>query len=299
MTLRSTVGRSVRRLFTAPALERALAKGLQRRPASVLARKLVPENSWFPPGSWRTVTRHGVRFRLDLSDYEDWLLYFHSEVDSSLGVLEHLGDSRVIVDVGANIGQTALIVAKRAGPAARIIAFEPYPETFDRLVANLALNPGLGNVVAENLGLGDAEASTPMFKDYPGNSGGNRVVYDAEANRAGVTDVRITTLDRYVETRSVGTVDFVKIDVEGYERAVLAGARTLLAEHRPKLFIELDDDNLRKQGASAEGVIGFLRDHGYRTLDARTREEISPGSNLAGHRDVYCEPPPPPPALRP
>jgi FkbM family methyltransferase len=290
MDMRTRARRALRQLFASRVLEQMLSKTLERYPEARLARKLVPENSWFPPGSWRTVTRHGLRFKLDINDYEDWLLYFHSAVDASLGMIDRLADSTLILDVGANIGQTSLVISHRARRPLRIIAFEPYPETFRKFFDNLALNPGITNITAEPLGLGAQEASTMMFKDCVTNSGGNRMVYDRSDNTAGLAEVRVTTLDRYMETHSPGKVDFLKIDVEGYEYAVLKGAEKVLIEHRPKLFIELDDDNLRKQGASASTVTHLLRDHGYRVVDDHTGRELTADRGVTGHRDIYCEP---------
>ncbi|MEA2693634.1 MAG: hypothetical protein QOJ16_3021, partial [Acidobacteriota bacterium] len=58
--------------------------------------------------------------------------------------------------------------------------------------------------------------------------------------------------------------DLVKIDVEGYELAVLKGGRGVLARYRPRLFLELHPERLRELGGSVQEVVRLLEETGYR-----------------------------------
>ena len=84
-------------------------------------------------------------------------------------------------------------------------------------------------------------------------------------------------------------VDVIKIDVEGFEEAVLRGSEDIIRRDRPVMFIELDDDNLLENGGSARSLIGFVESLGYLVQDAMTREAIPASKELAHcHFDVLC-----------
>ena len=74
--------------------------------------KFVPANTFYKTGSTRRVKRKGIWYELDLSDYQEWLVYFYCKSDSSNHVLDYLGRSEIILDIGANIGQTALNMSR-------------------------------------------------------------------------------------------------------------------------------------------------------------------------------------------
>jgi hypothetical protein len=65
----------------------------------------------------------GVRYYLDISDYQEWSLYYHSSADSSNGILEYILLDQVILDVGGNIGQTAMMMGLKTGEKGKIYSF--------------------------------------------------------------------------------------------------------------------------------------------------------------------------------
>jgi len=71
------------------------------------------------------------------------------------------------------------------------------------------------------------------------------------------------SIDAEVDTLKL-VPDLLKVDVEGYEYEVIAGARRLLAERKPAICLELHLDLLERRGQSAARVIGELEAHGYR-----------------------------------
>jgi len=133
-----------------------------------------------------------------------------------------------VVDVGANIGYYMLLLRRLVGPAGSVTCFEPEASNFAELDRNLHLN-GLDNVRLVRAAVGAQDGEIPFL------SGLNGVVTDAEGADDRVPIVRLdsahTAMDR--------PPDMIKIDVEGYEGEVLEGARSLLSEHRPTLFLEL------------------------------------------------------------
>lgn len=139
----------------------------------------------------------------------------------------------VFFDVGANTGAfTSALLARF--PGARIYAFEPHPQNYLRLTSaghapdrvqhrNLALGraPGLITLYDRADHAGSAHAS--VFQD---------VIADLHHQPVTATQVPIDTLDRVAEEHGVGRIDYLKIDTEGNELAVLEGAARLLAESR-------------------------------------------------------------------
>src|SRR5690606_19598684 len=204
--------------------------------------KLIPGNKMYPKGSQRKVHRNGIYFDLDISDYQEHLIYFGLENDSSIGILEYLPKKDAfILDIGANIGQTSLWMAKHIqNTNSTIISFEPFPSTFEKLEKNVGLNQ-FKSIKIENLGLGATESEMEMAMHTRSNSGGFRMHNPKYHTGKICKSISVTTLDKYL-TAYEAKVDFIKIDVEGYEYQVLSGAVKTLKNH-PTLYLEIDDNN--------------------------------------------------------
>lgn len=148
-------------------------------------------------------------------------------------LLQLVGPGDVIVDAGANIGALAVPLAARLGPTGGVIAFEPQRVLHQVLCANVALN-GLTNVLTECCALGDRDGTVRLpALDYgrPNNFGGVSV----HAGEGGVT-VALRRLDSFGLSRC----NLLKLDVEGFELAVLRGADATLRRHRPVIYAEND-----------------------------------------------------------
>jgi len=150
-------------------------------------------------------------------------------------IADHLAPGATFVDVGANVGNHVVYVARFLRPR-RVIAFEALPPAIALLRINVALNGIDGAVDLGRLGCGlsDAQGRAELVTTR-GNLGGTRL----RAHASGA--VPLVTGD---EALAGEAVDFVKIDVEGMEMRVLAGLARTIAASRPILFVEVDDDNL-------------------------------------------------------
>lgn len=131
----------------------------------------------------------------------------------------------VVVDVGANLGLVTLHAAQRVGPLGRVLALEPHPVMFQRLEQNIALND-FANVRAVNVAAGAERDRRPIF-DVPSVNIGRASLISPKTPHilAGMVDVQ--PLDDIA--RELLSIRFLKIDVEGFERDVVAGAREILA----------------------------------------------------------------------
>ena len=128
-----------------------------------------------------------------------------------------------VLDIGAGIGTELFAYADRVGEDGRIYALEAHPATFERLTALYDLNKGAAirsSVVLECLAASDA-AGTVLISDTP-NDQENSLV------SSGGTPTAATTLDAFVAEQGIDRIDFLKMNIEGSERAALSAAgRTL------------------------------------------------------------------------
>ncbi len=140
---------------------------------------------------------------------------------------KHIQPGTAAVDIGAYIGTHSLAMSRLVGPKGRVFAFEPQKKVFRELAHNLIAN-NVQNVVPLRFALGEADRLIEMDKPVDGLEGLVKV------GRGG-DPVELRTLDSFHLQR----VSFLKIDVEGYEDPVLAGARQTLAENgNPPILIE-------------------------------------------------------------
>lgn len=130
----------------------------------------------------------------------------------------YLRPGDAVVDVGANVGYYTLMAAARVGPGGRVDAIEAHPRTYRYLCGNVACNR-LPNIRTHHRALGD-HAGVVRFTDQRRDDL-NRV---ADAGGVEVPLARLDDLDL-----GTGAIDLLKIDVEGYEKFVLAGAAATLA----------------------------------------------------------------------
>ena len=151
-----------------------------------------------------------------------------------------------VVDVGANIGAFSLYQAITKH-AERVIAFEPSPQVFPRLLKNVELN-GLGNVTAINAAVGDM-AGLLSFSE-------GRMSMNGHVSESGPLKVPCVTLDG--ELRDIPRIDILKIDTEGYEAQVLRGASDVLTRTQ-RIAVELHYPSEREEIDSLVLSQGFVR----------------------------------------
>ncbi len=165
-------------------------------------------------------------------------------------ILKHIRPGDIVVDAGAFIGDHTVAYSHAVGEEGIVHAFEPNPLAYKCLCHNLE---NLRNVVSHSYGLGEALGIVPLS----GNNGNWGGAYVGEHMK--ITDVRVRALETEVPWR----INFIKIDVEGYELKVLRGAGNLINRCRPKMVIEINSGALQRQGATPDDIFGWLAQHDY------------------------------------
>ncbi len=213
----------------------------------------------------RALWRHRIRARhISTEEAEQELLPWACE------------RAQLSVDVGAANGTyLAYLVLYSAG----VVAFEPRPDAAARLRAQFGATARTRlEEVALSDEAGTAEIRIPLQRPMRGTiAGSNRL---EGASEVSLHPVRCARLDDY----RLDPVGFIKIDVEGHERAVLAGARDTIGKYQPIALVEAEE---RHCAGSVAGVARFFEEfgyHGYFLLEGRLRPiaEFEPATHQDG-----------------
>ena len=191
----------------------------------------------------------------------------------------------LLVDVGANTGVFSLIAA-RAAPRLRVLAVEPLPSVRAALARNLALNDVGDRITIVAEALGDHVGRAPLYippDDHGFVETSASLQLGFKPVHARVEQVRVTTLDRLMRRPSLlfRRVGVIKIDVEGHEAAVLAGARRVMARDRPLVFCEI------LPSADLERIRAVLARLDYRAILLRPDGPTDEGLDLRFHDDLW------------
>jgi len=155
---------------------------------------------------------------------------------------EHLEDfltpSGVFVDVGANTGIYTLKAAKHysAHGDGTVVALEPFPGVLATLHHNIQAN-GFSNVRLRNFCAGDQTRPAKLWMNFNKPNSFSLSQRDA---KAGCLSTLVVSLDDLFSWEGLGRLDFLKIDAEGAEKAVLAGGIKTINKYRPIILLEVN-----------------------------------------------------------
>lgn len=168
-------------------------------------------------------------------------------------------------DVGANIGLMSLPVLY-GEPKARVLSFEPSPNTAPYLEQTITGSPYAGRwklvrkVAGRETGVTGFHVCPSTFDLFDGVPQSDRI------HGGKIQQLEMTSLDAEWKALDCPQVSAIKIDVEGWEREVLAGAKELIASQRPPILIEWNQANLRAAGVAYFELLGITRTLGYRVV---------------------------------
>jgi FkbM family methyltransferase len=175
-----------------------------------------------------------------------------------LRFIKRLAPDANVLDVGSNVGTMTLLFARHC-PRGHVYAFEPIPENIAATWTMVTLFD-LQNVTVFPFGLGDHDATVTMVMPSENGvrlEGLSHVLDESSAEEGKRYDVELRRLDGMPDFRSV-RVDAIKLDVENYERFVIAGAEQIIARDHPLVYAELWTAENRL------GCSALLERHGYR-----------------------------------
>lgn len=192
-----------------------------------------------------------------------WLDPLRREADTAF-FKSVLRPGDVVADVGANVGTLTILASRLVGPAGHVLALEPNPNTYRFLLRNLTLNHAR-NVTAVRAAAGAADGTGGLIA---GRSD------DQDRIGEGGMEVPVRSLDSLLAT-DVRPIRLLKIDVEGFEKAVLEGAPQLLRRTR-FVYFETGDELSLRYGYSTLDLVEYVRAMGFDVLVPTDRADLVP-----------------------
>lgn len=201
------------------------------------------------------------------------LKQYHRELLRPLSAF--IATESVVFDVGAHAGQFTKLFAKMV-PQGHVYSFEPGSYALSILRAAVRFH-GLGNVTVLPFGLGDRDAQLRLSVPVKPSGSIGFGLSHLNSARSGPTEtwagssceeetVEIRTADGFIREHGVGRLDFIKVDIEGWELRMLTGAAETLRRFAPSILTEVNDSHLGRAGDSAESLFAYLRSLGYRAF---------------------------------
>lgn len=277
----------LRLVWKIPFLERILLSFTVGKEFGKMVTKFPPNHYQYRKGTFRQTKRDGINYKLDLSDLVDWYIYFGFKEPSRMDLYNLIEEGQTVFDIGANVGDITMHIAQKIGDRGVIHSFEPDPINYKRISKNISLNT-FKNIHLNNMGLGSETAKLKIIVRDEYNRGMNQLVKGSV--KEGDDFIQIMRFDDYVKKNGINKIDVIKIDVEGFDFEVLKGASDTLDKFHPKLFIELDDDCLIKQDASATQLVTFLEKKGYKITNVDTKKLINSSMDFSKcHYDIIAE----------
>jgi FkbM family methyltransferase len=231
-------------------------------------------------------TSSGDLFHANLGSFQEWQLWVYGSFEDSIAQLFSYvvkpGDR--CVDVGANIGLHTVRLAKLAGPKGEVIAVEPDPEIALRAGENIALN-GLANARVIQAAASAAAGETVALYRAPDlhPNRGMASLHPHGHLTGPATEVQTITVDEVCP----GPVALIKIDVEGHEAAVVAGAAQVIERYSPAIVFEYAPHLLADP---AECPFGRLAGAGYLMYRISNRRNPITGRCRLELRPLHAQP---------
>jgi FkbM family methyltransferase len=198
----------------------------------------------------------GYRYRGNTKSFVDWtVLLYGALAPSELSVLDRVArylrrQSRKVVylDIGANVGHHVLFMS---GLADEVYGFDPNIAVLERAREKLELNQ-VRNCVLYEVALGGSNETLPYFPPATGNEGtGSFLAQWPGGNSKTSVATVVRRADEFLSEQGISGVGIVKIDVEGFEAAVLRGLKPVFQDDRPFILLELSPEGLRELGGEA------------------------------------------------
>ena len=226
--------------------------------------KFIPQSESYPLNDSYLVTRDETRFRINRSDYVQWRIFYGIRDNSLMWAKKLVMPDSIVLDIGANVGSFSLrlashILNKNISDVC-VHTFEPNPAIVRNLHENLALNPGIANIVKIHpIGLGNEKGKLPFRYDNS-NSGAGRIVTNEEGE---TIFIEIDRVDDFVNTINPHNISFIKMIVEGFEPHVFKGAAKTIEKYKPPIFFEVTPHWYAENGSALSEILNQLNELGY------------------------------------
>ncbi len=213
-----------------------------------------------------------TKFELDLREVIDSSLYFSGtfEEDVEKIIKFRVKPGMCVLDIGANVGYHTFRMSKLAGKSGRVYAIEPTGWAYRKLIRNAQLNPEFDNIIFSKLGLSNADTGTTQMHFQ------SSYRLDGKQQSA-IENIELLTLDTFLDRENIGKIDFIKLDVDGFEGRVMQGAARSLTDMKPIILFEMNPSTMLENGDDPEAMVQILVQAGYyfETSNGRPIKDLS------------------------
>lgn len=231
-------------------------------------------------------TKDRGRMILDLQDEAQFPLFYNIYEWKDTPTLVTLASgSDVILDIGGNIGQMAMLFATFAN---KVYTFEPIPEKGDRLQQQINLNNLQSKVTLSRLALSEHPGKLQFAMPTDDNGGiGSTVIRKDRPSR--IIEVDAETLDNFLEQNGITQVDFIKMDIEGGELFALRGMSKLLGnEYKPIVVLEMTISMMQPAGYGPKEILDIMSGYGYQCYTFEKHGLSGPHMSVNPQSENYC-----------
>jgi FkbM family methyltransferase len=190
----------------------------------------------------------GTIFKTDLSERygcEFHYGYFQERLEAYL-FRELLAPGSIVIDVGANFGLYTILSAQAVSPTGRVYAFEPVERAFNLLEENVRINALAGVATCYNFCIGASDGQTEFY--ITEDTAFSGMAFTERSRLLQTKDVQVRSIDSFLHEVGQSSINALKIDVEGFEYAVLAGAMdTIRNSPEIAILLEISSKNLTSE----------------------------------------------------
>ncbi len=225
------------------------------------------------------------KMKLDLDDMAQFPLYYNIyEWRDTPTIMKLAQGSRVILDIGGNIGQMALLFSQLAE---KVYTFEPIPDMANRLQENIDLNHLGKKITLTRVALTNMTGKITFGLPPKGNRGTGSTIL-AEHLKHHTIEVDAMILDEFIAKNSITGVDFIKMDIEGAELFALQGMKQLLASDQPIILLEMTISMMTQAGYGPQDLLAFLGGFGYECYEITKNGIKGPLFDPKPASENYC-----------
>lgn len=198
---------------------------------------------WLKPNQQNILMVNGSKLEIipgdPLGTSAELLMFKTHEPISTKLVSKLLKEGMTCLDIGANIGYYVQLESNLIGSTGKIIAIEPSPENFEYLQKNIK-SQKRDNITAYNFAAGDTEGHL-NFLIYENASNSGMIVPDGEEPKwpGDIIKVPVKIIDNFLDELNIEKIDFLRMDVEGYEFHIFEGMKQTLQNSKPIIQIEV------------------------------------------------------------
>ena len=223
--------------------------------------------------------RKGLKWNIDLSEAIDLHIflfgYFEQEITIAAKKMK-LDNHKKILDIGANFGVQSLQFASNFNNS-KIFAIEPTKYAFEKMLKNFDLNQHFAkNIHPEQIFLSSSDKKLPSGVYSSWNLDFNSEQHSKHKGiKKQTLNSKFYTLDEFTDLKNIRDLDFIKLDVDGFELDVIKGGSEYLKKFKPPIFMELAPYLYNEFGYSIDEIIDKLKSLNYEFYEMKKFSKIN------------------------